>query len=94
MTLLVFAVYDQRVKAYMQPFFAQSKGSAMRSFIDCVNDPNHPLGKTYGDFVLFELGAWSDTSGIFEPLNVPAVVMTGYEAFISKTPLSHEAVPA
>lgn len=90
MNLLLYSVYDHKVQAYMQPFFAQSKGSAMRSFIDCVNDDKHPLGKAYSDYVLFELGGWCDSTAAFDTYLSPKPVITGVEARVSVPSISHE----
>lgn len=90
MNLLLYSVFDHKVQAYMQPFFAQSKGSAMRSFIDCVNDDKHPLGKAYADYVLFELGGWCDSTAAFDTYLSPKPVITGVEARVSVPAISHE----
>ena len=52
-----FTVRDVKSEAFMQPFFARSKGEAMRSFSDEVNNPTQGLiGKHPSDFVLFMIG--------------------------------------
>ena len=34
----VFAVYDSKVQAYMNPFCMETSGQAIRGWIDAVND--------------------------------------------------------
>lgn len=63
MILKAFTVYDTKSEAYMQPFFQNAKGQAIRAFEDSCNDPNHPFSKHPGDYVLFEIGAYDDQSG-------------------------------
>lgn len=66
MTIKVFAVYDQKAEAYLTPFFVNSKGLAIRSFTDAVNDPK-VLGKYPGDFTLFEIGEYDPIRGQMQP---------------------------
>lgn len=56
----MFAIFDQKSKAYMQPFFAQSAGCAARSFAVAVNDPTTMLSKHPEDFSLWEIGVFDD----------------------------------
>jgi len=57
----VFTVYDVKVEAYLQPFYCQSKGEAVRSFTEAANDSASNIGKYPADFTLFEIGSF-DTS--------------------------------
>ena len=38
--LKIFTVFDDKIEAYTMPFFQQSRGQAVRTFTDTVNDPN------------------------------------------------------
>lgn len=60
----IYAVYDSKAEAYMQPFFMQSRGIAMRSWEDIANDEKSQICKTPGDFTLFELGEWDEQTGV------------------------------
>jgi len=64
--LKVFTVYDSKSDAYMQPFFMQTKGQAVRAFSDTVNDPKHQFYKHAEDFTLFELGSFDELSALFD----------------------------
>lgn len=66
MKLDVYAVRDAAVGAFMQPFFARSKGEAIRSFTLAVQDEKHDFYRNPADFALFKLGMWDDTSGELE----------------------------
>ncbi|UDN67481.1 nonstructural protein [robinz microvirus RP_30] len=65
MMLDVFSVLDTAVSAFLPPFFARSKGEAIRSFTEASNDSSHQFAKHASDYVLYRLGAWDDHSGMF-----------------------------
>lgn len=71
MLLKVFSVYDSQVEAYMQPFFCQSKGHAIRSFTEAVSDSSSTIGKYPSDFTLFELGEFDDQKAFFDLYDTP-----------------------
>jgi hypothetical protein len=58
----MFTVYDSKTEAYLQPFFVASKGAAVRSFADAVNEEGHQFNKYPEDFTLFELGEYDDSN--------------------------------
>jgi len=58
MKLKMFTVFDSKLEAYLQPFYMQSKGAAIRAWIDTINDSNSQFNKHPGDFTLFEIGEW------------------------------------
>lgn len=61
----IFAIRDTKAEAYLQPFFSQTKGTAIRAFTDAVNDSKSQFSRYPADFVLFELGGWDDDTGSF-----------------------------
>lgn len=75
----IFAVFDTKAEAYLQPFFTPTKGIAIRSFTDCVNNEKHEFSKYPADYVLFELGSFDDSNGLFTPLPAPLNVGVGVE---------------
>lgn len=68
MRLFVCSVYDRQLEAYMTPFFAQSKGMAIRSFSDEVNRAaeDNVLYKHPGDFELHCLAVFESDGGTFD----------------------------
>jgi hypothetical protein len=56
----VYTVYDSKAEAYLQPFFATTKGLAIRSFSDAANKEGHNLNRYAEDYTLFEIGEWDD----------------------------------
>lgn len=64
MKLKMYTVFDVKSEAYLQPFFMQTKGQALRAWITSVNDPNTNFCKYPGDFTLFEIGEFDDSNGV------------------------------
>ncbi len=65
MQLKIFSLYDEKIDAYMQPFFFPSKGHAVRAITDFTNDSSTSIGKYPEDFTLYELGEWDDGPASF-----------------------------
>lgn len=61
----VYSVYDSKVESWLQPFFVQNIGAALRAMSDCVSDPGHTFSRHVEDFTLFELGEFDDATGTF-----------------------------
>lgn len=61
--LKVFSVYDQKVEAFMQPFFCITIAQAIRMFTDSCNEPTSMFNKHPEDYALFELGVFDDGGG-------------------------------
>lgn len=63
----ICCAYDSKAEVYLNPFIAQSTGSAVRGFADAVNDPqgrDSQLALHPEDFTLLELGEWDPQTGI------------------------------
>lgn len=65
MEKLVFTVYDEKSEAYLQPFFLDTTGQAIRAITDCVMDQNHQFCKHPSDYTLFQLGTFNDSNAEF-----------------------------
>lgn len=63
MTYKVLAVYDGKAEAFLQPFFSDTPGSAVRAFGDEVMKPESPFHKHPGDYQLYELGTFDNLTG-------------------------------
>lgn len=74
MKLLAFSVYDEKVQAFMAPFFAPSMGHAARSFEDTVNGGQSLVSKHPADFSLYQVGSFEDVSAELVS-TVPAVLV-------------------
>lgn len=62
----IFCVRDDKVAAYMRPFFVRSHGEAERMFMDTVNDPQSQFNSHPTDFSLWFLGEYDDELGQFD----------------------------
>lgn len=62
----MFSVYDQVAKAWLPPFYYHNEFMAIRTFSDCINNPQHQFGMNQSDYTLFEIGEWDDDSGKIE----------------------------
>lgn len=63
----MFSIYDEKSEAFLQPFFLDTLGQAIRAITDCVNDPNHQFNKHPSDYTLFHLADFEDTNAMIEP---------------------------
>lgn len=64
MKLLVFAIYDSQVCAYLNPFVTSHPSLAKRSFQAVATDPRSQIYNHPQDFTLFEVGEWDDETGL------------------------------
>ena len=67
--MVVVAIYDSAVQAYMRPFYARARGEALRMFTDEVNRAadDNPLYKHPEDYSLNVLALFDEVNGDFEP---------------------------
>lgn len=67
----IYTVFDSKVEAYLQPFFARTHGEAIRSFETAVSQPDHQFHRHAEDYALFYVGGFDDESGVLEPVLAP-----------------------
>jgi len=60
---VICAVYDSKAEAYLTPIFQQSRGTALRAFQAAAQKSDHDFHVHAGDYSLFELGLWDETTG-------------------------------
>lgn len=77
MIVTVFGIRDSKGKAFLQPFFSNSSGAAIRAFGDEVSNRSSPIGKHPHDYVLYELASFDDLSGEFISVNPIKLLSTG-----------------
>ncbi len=71
MILQAFAVMDSKADAFLPPFFYDTKGQAIRSFSDAVNEEGHQFRKHAGDYTLFHVGGFDQDLGVLVAHNAP-----------------------
>jgi hypothetical protein len=89
MILHVFSVYDKAVGAHLPPFYARSKGEALRSFSDACNDSKHQFYQHGLDYVLVFLGEFNDVGGIFS-CGEPVRILSATECKVEDNTFSEE----
>lgn len=78
MKLLAFAIHDEKVGAYLNPFFATANGAAIRSFLDACTNKETPMSRHPADYRLYRVGSFDDHSGTFTP-ETPSLLSSGSE---------------
>ncbi len=65
MNQAICTIYDSKAEAYHTPLFFQSKGQAVRSFSDAVNEPTQKseIARHPEDFTLFIIGTFDERNG-------------------------------
>ncbi len=66
--LLVFSIYDGAAEAFLAPIFELTRGMAVRSFSDAVNEEGHQFGRHAADYTLFHIGYFHQSSGELEAI--------------------------
>lgn len=81
----IFAVYDSKAGAFLQPFFERNSLTATRAFAQVANTPDHAFNRHPADFTLFHIGTWDEFTGTIEPSNAKSALGTALE-HIDATP--------
>jgi hypothetical protein len=77
--VMIYSVYDSKAEAFMLPQFYQTKGIAIRAFVEAVNTEGTPFNKYPADFTMFELGSFEDNECKFEVYDTPKSIGLGIE---------------
>ena len=60
----IFAVYDEKAGAYLNPFFMPTDGMAIRAMRDCLRDEKHQFSQYPEDFTLYRIGIFDDKDAV------------------------------
>jgi hypothetical protein len=74
MKVKIYAILDDKVGAFMQPFYAMQNGQAIRSLKDALADRNNTICRYPADFTLYHLATFDDTSGEMLPEEKPVFI--------------------
>lgn len=69
--LKAFVIYDSKVETYDSPFVMRTTAEAQRAFSELCSERGGRINKHPEDYSLFEIAAYDDTRGMFEPLTAP-----------------------
>jgi len=88
----IYSVYDQAVEAYAAPVALASDAQARRAFVDHVmKDEN--IAKFPQDFAIYYVGEFDDSAGVFKPMDIPKMILSGQEAIrIVRTHITQDLV--
>lgn len=77
---LVYAVRDSK-SVFNPPFVQKTRGEAIRTFTDLVNDPQNVLLHRYPeDYALYEVAKWDAHLGVFDlPQSGPMPIVTAVD---------------
>lgn len=76
----MYAIYDKKLEAYMQPFFGQSNGAAIRAFGDSVKEQGSPANKHPEDYNLHFIGEFDEDVGtLIQPKDFPQQIATAQQ---------------
>ncbi len=88
MKLMVFSIHDAAAEAYLPPMFFPTKGMAIRTFADAVNEEGSQFGRHAADYTLFYIGLFDESMGMMEPMTPDS--MGNALQFLVKTDISLE----
>lgn len=92
MLVNVYAIYDSKVRAYLQPWFSPTHAAAFRNCEMAGRNPSSPFKDFPADFTLFCIGTFDDEKGVL----IPADAAENMGNFIQFMPMdsSPPAMPA
>lgn len=70
----IFAVFDDKAKAFISPFTLPNQDMAIREFSRSARDPNHMFGVHAEDYSLFRVGFFDDETGVIEATPKPEYI--------------------
>lgn len=76
MKLVIVAIRDRAVDAFMRPWYVRSTGEALRVFSDSVNSQDSAMKAHPEDYDLYVLGTFVEETGLFDT-GVPSMIGIG-----------------
>lgn len=59
----IYAIKDDALNRFMQPFFTHTNAAAIRAFRDHTNEKGSPANMHPGDYTLYYLGNFDEETG-------------------------------
>lgn len=88
MDLKIFAIYDQKAKVFIPPFYAHNEGTALRQFSNAINSPDSDMSKYPEDFTLFLIGEFDDNKGEITG-KAPSTMVNGLQ-MVEEKPINRD----
>nr|UXQ88114.1 MAG: nonstructural protein [Microvirus sp.] len=70
MKMKIYVIFDSKIEAYHNPFFAQADREALTMIYETAKDPKTTFNKYPEDYTLFYIGNYNQLEGTIEPSNV------------------------
>lgn len=86
MKQLICSIFDQKALAYNKIFLQKTKGEALRTMQDLVNDKNTMMSKYPEDFHITIVGYWNEDTGIIETCKPIEFIASGLD-FVKESEL-------
>lgn len=81
MKKMQFSIYDAKAQIFSEPIMEWNEGSALRAFIEAVNNPKSDYFRHPEDFTLYKVAEdWDPETGIGEYLSHPEPLLTAINA--------------
>jgi len=74
MKYALYSLHDVKSQSYAQPFYCPNRAVAIRHYMAAREDESSLVSKFPGDFRLFELAVFDDTTGLIEAHQQPVLV--------------------
>lgn len=75
MKIKIVSIFDVKAAVYGSPFFSLNEQTAVRSFGRLVNEKGSDANQFPGDFSLFDIGQFDDSTGTLEGMT-PRIICT------------------
>lgn len=77
--LQIVSVYDSAAEAYSKIFLEQSKGSALRAFMDAASNKDSSIAQHPEHYSMFHLGSFNLVTAKFDLLPSPELIAKAWE---------------
>lgn len=74
MKISIYSVMDNKLSAFMTPFFSHNDETAKRSILVALSHPESAIAVSPEDYDLYKLGVFDDESGLIDPDPTPVFV--------------------
>jgi len=85
----LFTIHDAAAQAYLAPFVLHAEGIAIRTFTDCINDPDHAFGRHPKDYTLMVIAEFDDSTGLIKPYQSQKPLGNGL-SFVQNQPTENQ----
>lgn len=82
MQLKLFVIKDLKANVYLQVMFFRTSAEAIRSFAKAVSDEKSDFFSHAEDYVLYELGSYTDEDAKFNLRDTPQPLISAVDASV------------